>query len=176
MNRKSERPDAVKIQGKPLTMMGPKLEIGDAAPDFRMVNVALKPVTFEDLKKGIKIFSVIPSLDTPICSTQAMRFSEESKKIEGVRCYTVSMDLPFAQDRWCTLSKVDSFFMLSDHREASFGESYGVLIKELRLLSRAVFIADENNVLRYVEYCEDIYNHVDYTASLEAAAQLAGSV
>ena len=171
----NERPGAVAIQGKPLTLVGPKLEVGDRAPGFKVVNVALKDVTLGDLKNGVKIFSVIPSLDTPICSTQAMRFSEESAKLEGVRCYTISMDLPFAQDRWCTLSKVDSFYMLSDHREASFGQAYGVLIKELRLLTRAVFIADADNILRYIEYCDDIYEHVDYAASLEAAGKLARS-
>jgi len=170
---KNERPGAVAIQGKPLTLVGPRLEVGDRAPDFKVVNVALKEVTLGDLKIGVKIFSVIPSLDTPICSTQAMRFSEESAKIEGVRCYTISMDLPFAMDRWCTLSRVDSFYMFSDHRDQDFGLAYGVLIKELRLLTRAVFIADSDNVLRYVEYCKDIYEHVDYSSSLEAARNLA---
>lgn len=169
-----ERPAAVKIQGNPLTLVGPQLAAGDKLPDFSVINVALKPVALKDVKGRIKIFSVVPSLDTPICSTQAKRFSEETAEIEGVRCYTVSMDLPFAQDRWCTLSKVDSFYMFSDHREASFGIAYGVLIKELRLLTRAVFIADENNILRHVEYCDDIYSHVDYAASLDATLRLAG--
>jgi thioredoxin-dependent peroxiredoxin len=168
-----ERPGAVTIQGNPQTLVGPLLTVGETAPDFNVVNVALKSLTLNDLKGGIKIFSVIPSLDTPICATQAKRFSDESSSLEGVRCYTVSMDLPFAQDRWCTLSKVDSFYMLSDHRDASFGKAYGVLIKDLRLLSRAVFIVDEGNILRYVEYCDEIYSHVDYTSSLEAASRLA---
>ncbi len=170
---KIERPGAVKIQGNPQTLIGPQLAVGDRAPDFSVVNVALKPVTFKDIKGRIKIFSVVPSLDTPICATQAKRFSEETAKINGVRCYTISMDLPFAQDRWCTLSKVDSFYMFSDYREASFGRAYGVLIKELRLLSRAVFILDEMNILGHVEYCDDIYSHVDYSASIEAARRLA---
>lgn len=169
-----ERPGAVKIQGNPMTLVGPQLAVGDKAPDFSVINVALKPIALNDVKGRIKIFSVVPSLDTPICSTQARRFSEETAAIEGVRCYTVSMDLPFAQDRWCTLSKVDSFYMLSDHRGASFGQAYGVLIKELRLLARAVFITDEQNILRHVEYCDDIYSHVDYSASLDAARRLAG--
>ncbi len=169
-----ERPGAVKIQGNPLTLVGPQLAVGDKVPDFSVINVALKPIALNDVKGRIKIFSVVPSLDTPICSTQARRFSEETAAIEGVRCYTVSMDLPFAQDRWCTLSKVDSFYMLSDHREASFGLGYGVLIKELRLLARAVFIVDEMNILGHVEYCDDIYSHVDYSASMDAAIRLAG--
>lgn len=171
---KNERPAAVTIQGNPFTLVGPKLEVGDKAPDFRVVNVSLKPVTLGDVKGAVRIFSVIPSIDTPICATQAMRFSEESAKIDGVRCYTVSMDLPFAQDRWCTLSKVDSFYMLSDHREAVFGEAYGVLIRELRLLSRAVFIVDGSGVLRHAEYCDEVYSHVDYTSAMEAATRLAG--
>lgn len=169
----NERFGAVTIQGKPQTLVGPQLEVGNKAPDFNVVNVSLRPVTLEDVKGRIKIFSVIPSLDTPICSTQARRFSEESARIEGVRCYTVSLDLPFAQDRWCTLSKVDSFYMLSDHRDASFGKAYGVLIKEMRLLSRAVFIVDEKNILRYAEYCDEIYSHVDYESSIVAASRLA---
>jgi len=115
---KNERPGAVAIQGKPLTLVGPRLEVGDRAPDFKVVNVALKEVTLGDLKKGVKIFSVIP---------------------------------------W----------------DQDFGLAYGVLIKELRLLTRAVFIADSDNVLRYVEYCKDIYEHVDYSSSLEAARNLA---
>lgn len=174
LNMNNERFGAVTIQGKPQTLLGPQLAVGDKAPDFNVVNVAFKPVTLKDVKGRIRIFSVIPSLDTPICSTQARRFSEESAKIEGVRCYTVSLDLPFAQDRWCTLSKVDSFYMLSDHRDASFGKAYGVLIKEMRLLSRAVFIVDEKNILKYVEYCGEIYSHVDYQSSIEAASRLAG--
>jgi len=171
-----ERSGAVKIQGVPHTLVGPRLEKGDTAPDFRVVNVALKPVTLSDIKGQIRIFSVIPSIDTPICATQARRFSEEAAAMEGVRCYTISMDLPFALDRWCTLSRIDSFYMLSDHREASLGAAYGVLIKELRLLSRAVFILDENNVMQYVEYCEDIYSHVDYEAALEALRRLPGRI
>lgn len=169
-----ERANAVKIQGQLHTLIGPRLQPGERAPDFRAVRVSLQPVGLNDLKGEIKIFCVIPSIDTPICATQARRFSQEAAQIEGVKCYTVSMDLPFALDRWCTLSKIDSFYMLSDYQEASFGEAYGVLIKDLRLLSRSVFVIDRDGVLCYAEYCEEVYEHVDYSKAFEAVRELAG--
>ena len=171
-----DKSSKVNIQGKPFTLDGPRLEVGDRAPDFRVVNVALKPLTLDTLKGSIRIFSVIPSIDTPICASQSMRFNQESSQIEGSKCYTVSMDLPYALDRWCTLSRVDSFYMLSDYQEASFGKAYGSLIKELRLLTRAVFIVDDSGILRYVEYCDELYTHVDYSLALDAARDLAGKI
>lgn len=169
-----DRTESVNIQGKPFELVGPRLETGDRAPDFRVVNVALKPKTLENLKGSIRIFSVIPSIDTPICASQAMRFNQESSQIPGVKCYTVSMDLPYALDRWCTLSRVDSFYMLSDYQEGSFGMAYGTLIKDLRLLTRAVFVVDEPGILRYVEYCDELYTHVDYSLALDSVKDLVG--
>src|SRR5438309_11823174 len=132
-----ERPAATTLRGNPMTVIGPELKTGDKAPDFHAVDDSLKPVDLSATGQGVRIFSVIPSLDTPVCDAQTKRFNEEAAKLDGIEIYTISMDLPFAQKRWCGAFGVDKVKMLSDHRTGSFGENYGTMIKDLRIESRA---------------------------------------
>jgi len=169
-----ERAGATTLKGNPLTLVGPELKAGDAAPDFTVVDGGLKAVTLKDTGSQVRIISVVPSLDTPVCDAQTKRFNEEAAKLPGVDIITVSMDLPFAQKRWCGAFGVDRIKMLSDHRTGSFGESYGTLIKDLRIESRAIFVLDKSNIIRYVEYVKEVADHPNYDAAL-AAAKAAGA-
>lgn len=169
----TERPGAATFKGGPLTLAGPELKVGDKAPDFDVVDKGLQPVKLADTSGSVRIFSVVPSLDTPVCDMQTKRFNDESQKLEGIRIYTVSMDLPFAQGRWSNAFAVDNVVMLSDHRGASFGTAYGTLIKEWRILSRAIFVVDANDVLQHVEYVKEVADHPDYEAALAKAKELA---
>jgi len=164
-----ERPGATTLRGNPFTLVGPELKPGDPAPDFTLVDNALKPVTLADTGNHVRIISVIPSLDTPVCDAQTKRFNEEAAKLPEVDILTVSMDLPFAQKRWCGAFGVDNVKMLSDHREASFGSHYGTLIKELRIESRAIFVVDRTNTVSYVEYVKEVADFPNYEAALAAA-------
>jgi len=145
------------------------LKAGDAAPDFSVVDGSLKPVTLLDTGNQVRIISVVPSLDTPVCDAQTKRFNEEAAKLQGVDIITVSMDLPFAQKRWCGAFGVDKVKMLSDHKEASFGSNYGTLIKELRIESRAIFVVDGKNKIRHAEYVKEVADFPNYEAALSAA-------
>jgi len=156
-----------------MTAIGPELKSGDKAPDFQTVDDSLKPVDLAATGQGVRIFSVVPSLDTPVCDAQTKRFNEEAGKLPDVRIYTVSMDLPFAQKRWCGAYGVDHVKMLSDHKSGSFGEHYGTLIKELRILSRAIFVLDQNNTIRHVEYVKEVADHPNYESALGIARKLA---
>ena len=162
------------MKGGPLTLIGPELKAGDAAPDFAAVDTGLKPVDLAKTGVGVRIFSVVPSLDTPVCDMQTRRFNEEAAKLPNVKIYTISMDLPFAMKRWCGAMGVDKVEMLSDHKSGSFGESYGTLIKELRIESRAIFVVDQANKLSYVEYVKEVADHPNYDAALAAAKSVAG--
>lgn len=168
-----ERPQAVTLKGNPLTLIGPQLEVGDKAPDFTAVDRDLRPVSLGDTQGQVRVFSVVPSLDTPVCDTQTRRFNKEAATLPGVKIYTISMDLPFAQSRWCTMADVNKLVMLSDHQTGNFGEHYGTLIKELRLESRAIFVIDAEGVIRHVEYVPEVGAHPDYEAALAAARQVA---
>jgi len=171
----TERPGSVTLKGKPFTLLGPELKIGDKAPDFVAVGRDLKPVTLADTKGKIRVFSVVPSLDTPVCDAQTRRFNQEAANLPNVGVYTISMDLPFGQSRWCAAAGVDKVTMLSDHKDGSFGASYGTLIKELRLDSRAIFVVDENDIIRYIEYVREVATHPSYDAALEATKKLTNS-
>jgi thiol peroxidase len=164
-----ERAGATTLKGNPFTLVGPELKAGDAAPDFDMVDNGLKPVTLKDTGNQVRIISVIPSLDTPVCDAQTKRFNEEASKMPNVSIITVSMDLPFAQKRWCGAFGVDNVKMLSDHVDGSFGSNYGTLIKELRIESRAIFVVDPENKIRHAEYVREVADHPDYEAALTAA-------
>lgn len=164
-----ERAGATTLKGNPMTLVGPELKAGDAAPEFSVVDSSLKPVHLADTGAKTRIFSVVPSLDTPVCDMQTKRFNEEAAKLGGVDIYTVSMDLPFAQKRFCNSFALDNVKMLSDHKEASFGEGWGTLIKELRILSRAIFVVGPDNRLKYVEYVPEVGEHPNYEAALAAA-------
>src|SRR5207244_9398135 len=167
-----ERAGATTLRGNPLTVIGPELKPGDKAPDFHAVDDALKPVNLAATGNGVRIFSVVPSLDTPVCDAQTKRFNEEAGKLPNVTIYTFSMDLPFAQKRWCGAFGVDHVKMVSDHREGSFGQAYGTLIKELRIHSRAIFVVDQDNVIRYVEYVKEVGDYPNFDAALEAAKSI----
>jgi thioredoxin-dependent peroxiredoxin len=169
-----ERPGATTLKGNPLTLIGPELKVGDTAPDFSTVDLGLKPVTLKDTAGKVRIFSVIPSLDTPVCDAQTKKFNEEAANLPGVEIYTVSMDLPFAMKRWCGQFDVNQVKMLSDHKDGSFGENYGTLIKELRIESRAIFVVDPNNKVRHAEYVKEVADFPNYEAAL-AAARSAGA-
>jgi thioredoxin-dependent peroxiredoxin len=164
------------MKGNPLTLVGPELKVGDAAPDFHMVDNGLKPVTLADTGNKVRIISVIPSLDTPVCDAQTKRFNEEAGKLSNVSIITVSMDLPFAQKRWCGAFGVDNVKMLSDHVDGSFGSSYGTLIKELRIESRAIFVLDPENKIRHAEYVKEVADHPNYEAALSAARSAGAAV
>ncbi|WP_212921288.1 thiol peroxidase [Ornithinibacillus bavariensis] len=161
----------VTFAGKPVNLLGNELKVGDEAPDFKVINNDLEEKTLADYHGKIRLISVVPSIDTGVCSIQTNRFNEEAKKLENVQVLTISMDLPFAQKRWKEVNHVESLELLSDHRNADFGEKYGVLIKELRLLARSIFIVDTNNKITYVEYVNEVTEHPDYDKALEAAKQ-----
>lgn len=157
----------VTFKGNPVTLVGNQLQVGDDAPNFTVINTALEEKILSDYDGKIKLISVVPSVDTGVCAVQTKRFNEEADKLPNVQILTISMDLPFAQSRWCSAEGVSNLEMLSDHREADFGKKYGVLIEELRLLSRAIFVVNEENKVTYVEYVPEVGNHPDYDAALE---------
>lgn len=152
-----------------MTLLGPELKPGDKAPDFHAIDDSLKPVDLPATGHGVRIFSVVPSLDTPVCDAQTKRFNDEAGKLPSLTIYTISMDLPFAQKRWCGAFGVDHVKMVSDHRDGSFGQAYGTLIKELRIMSRAIFVVDKDNVIRHAEYVKEVADHPNYDAALAAA-------
>jgi thiol peroxidase len=170
-----ERPGLVTMRGNPLTLLGPELAIGQKAPDFTLVTNDMATVSLADYAgKALALVSV-PSLDTPVCAVETRRFNAEADKLgSDVRILTISMDLPFAQKRWCGAMGIDKVETLSDHREASFGQNYGVLIKELRLLARAVFVVDRNGRITYVELVKEIADEPFYAGALTALSQAAG--
>jgi thiol peroxidase len=168
-----ERPGAVTFKGQPLTLVGPELKPGEKAPDFTIIDQSLQPASLKDYAGKVILLSVVPSLDTGICSAQTKRFNEEAAQLpEDVVILTVSMDLPFAQARFCGAENIDRVKVLSDHRDASFAQAYGTLVKELRLESRAIFVIDRDGTIRYVEYVPEIASHPNYDAALQAVKSL----
>jgi len=167
-----ERKGVTTFKGNPLTLIGPQITVGEQAPDFQVLAQDLSPVTLAGSKGKTRLISVVPSLDTPVCDAQTKRFNQEAAKLPNVAILTISMDLPFAQKRWCGAAGVDQVQVLSDHKDASFGTAYGTLIKELRLLARALFVVDANGVVRYVEYVPEVASHPNYDAALAAVRQL----
>jgi len=168
-----ERSGIVTMKGNPLTLVGAGLTLGDPAPDVEVLDNDLAPVKISSFKGKVCVLSTVPSLDTPVCDMETRRFNEEAARLgEDVAVLTVSMDLPFAQKRWCGAAGVDKVTTLSDHREAALGKAYGVLIKELRLLARAVFVVDQEGVIRYIQLVKEVTEEPDYEAVLEAVAGL----
>lgn len=169
-----ERKGAVTIHGKSYTLVGPELKAGQKAPNFKMVDMNMKEVSLSSCESKVCLLSVVHSLDTPVCDLQTQRFEEEAGKFEDAIIYTISMDLPFAQARYCGARNIKNLKTLSDYREASFGQAYGVLIKELRLLSRAIFIIDKNGIIQYVEYVKEVTKPPDYDKALVALDAVVG--
>ena len=157
----------VTFQGNPLTLEGTQVKVGDNAPSFTVVNNDLGEVSLNDTK-GKRIFLTVPSLDTPVCDTEVRRFNEEASKLDNVTVYTISMDLPFAQARWCGAAGVNNVVTVSDYKDKVFSKNYGAYINELGLLTRAVFVVDENNKVTYVEYLNEITEEPNYDKALEA--------
>ncbi len=168
-----ERRGLITMRGNPLTLAGRELKVGDAAPDVELLGNDLSPVKLTSYRGKVCVLSVVPSLDTPVCDMQTRRFNEEAGKLgDTVRILTISMDLPFAQKRWCGAAGVDHVLTLSDHRTAAFGEAYGVLIKELRLLARAVFVVDRDGTIQYIQLVREVAEEPDYSAVLAAVKKL----
>jgi len=164
-----ERKDVVTIEGNPLTLIGEEAKAGDKAPDFTCLDKDLKEVKLGDYEGKTKVIASVPSLDTPVCDLEIKRFQEEATKLgDNIEILFISMDLPFAQKRFCDAFDIDKVTTLSDHRDADFGKKYGVLIKELRLLTRAIIILDEKDDIIYSEYVKEITQHPDYDAALGA--------
>ena len=169
-----ERKGVITFKGNPLTILGPELKVGDAVPDATLLANDLSPVKLSSYKGKICVISVVPSLDTPVCDMQTRKFNEQAGSLgDNVAILTMSMDLPFAQARWCGAAGVDKVVTLSDHRDAAFGEAFGVLIKELRLLARAVLVVDQNGTVQYVQLVKEVTEEPDYDAALEAVKKLA---
>ncbi len=163
----------VTLKGKDFALTGAEISVGDKAPDFRVVDKKLKQYTLKDFSGKIKVISVTPSLDTPVCELQAHRFNEEAAAMpDDVVVLNISMDLPFAIERFCMSGKASNIKVFSDHREASFGKNWGVLVDPLRVLARAVFIVDRDDIIRYMEIVPDIGEHPDYDKALDAVKKL----
>ncbi len=164
-----ERKGVVTMKGGPLTLVGPDVNVGDRAPDFTVLDGELNPVSLNNYAGKVKIISVALSLDTSVCDLQARRFNQMAASLpEDVVVLNITMDLPFAIARFCTAAGIDRVKALSDHRDASFGSNYGVLIKELRLLARSIFIVDKDNIVRYREIVPEVTRHPDYEKALSA--------
>ncbi len=158
-----------KFKGNDVTLLGNQVKVGDKAPNFTVLANDLSEVTLDSTKGSVRLISVVPSIDTGVCDAQTRRFNEEAAKLDNVKVLTVSVDLPFAQKRWCGANGIDNVQTLSDHRDLSFGEAYGVAIQELRLLARSIFVVDSNDNVTYVEYLPEVTEHPNYEAAIEAA-------
>ena len=168
------RKAAIKWGGNDADLVGPEIQVGQKAPDFWVIDNDQKPVTLADTAGKVRVFASVPSLDTGICDRETRRFNEEASQLPGVAIHVISMDLPFAQKRWCGAAGVDKVGTLSDHRKASFGEAWGVLEPNRRLLARAVWVVDANDVVRHVEYTKTPGDEPNYAALLEAVRGVAG--
>ena len=157
----------ITFNGDPITLVENQVKVGDTAPDFLVVDNTLKDLTLSDTK-GKRIFVTVPSLDTSVCDMEVRKFNEEASRLDDVTVYVVSMDLPFAQVRWCGNAGVDRVKTVSDYKQKSFGKNYGALIEEFCFLTIAIFVVDENNKITYVEYCKDVINEPDYESALNA--------
>lgn len=169
MNRKK----TVKMRGKPLALAGWPVEVGERAPEFNLLDNDLAEKTFADYKGKIVVIAAVPSLDTPVCDLETRRFNQAAAGLgDDVTVLTVSMDLPFAQKRWCAAAGIDKVITLSDHRHGSFGWAYGVLIEDLRLLARAVFVVDREGIVRYIQIVDEVTDEPDYEHVLGAVKAL----
>ncbi|HZW68163.1 MAG TPA: thiol peroxidase [Pseudogracilibacillus sp.] len=157
----------VTFKGNAVTLLGDQVKVGDKAHDFTVLSNSLEERSLADYECKVKLISVVPSLDTELCSLQTKKFNEAADDFPNIKILTISMDLPFAQSRWCGAEGIKQLETLSDHRDASFGKSYGVLIEELRLLARSIFVVNEKDEVTYVEYVDEVASHPDYDKVLE---------
>jgi thioredoxin-dependent peroxiredoxin len=169
----TERKNAITMKGKPLTLVGFEPQVGQAAPDATLLANDLSEVKLSSYRGKIVVISVVPSLDTSVCDLQTRRFNEEASALgPNVVILTISMDLPFAQKRWCGAAGVDRVITLSDYRDASFGHAWGVMIKELRLLARSVFVVDPQGKIAYIQRVPELSQQPDYDSVLQAVRKL----
>ncbi|WP_100373768.1 thiol peroxidase [Bacillus sp. FJAT-45037] len=161
----------ITFKQNPVTLLGKEVKVGAVAPDFKVLANDLSEVTLADTKGKVRLISVVPSIDTGVCDQQTRKFNEEAASLGNVEVLTVSVDLPFAQKRWCAAAGIENVQTLSDHRDLSFGQAFGVAIEELRLLARSVFVIDSNDVVTYAEYVSEATNHPDYEAAINAAKE-----
>ncbi|NLX61444.1 MAG: thiol peroxidase [Tissierellia bacterium] len=166
------RKGLVTMGGKPVTLLGKEIKVGDQAPDFTVLKGDLTEYSLKETGDKIKIISVVPSLDTGICELQTLKFNEEAANLDDVVILTISVDLPFAQQRFCDAHKIDRVIVLSDHRDLSFGLNYGFVMEEFRLLARGIVILDRDNTVKYVEYVKEVTTHPDYDRALEEVKKL----
>ncbi len=162
---------SVTFKGSPVTLVGNEVKVGDTAPNFTVLANDLSEVTLNDSEGHVRLISVVPSIDTGVCDAQTRRFNEEAASLPGVKILTISCDLPFAQARWCAAAGIENVQVLSDHLDLSFGEAFGVVMKELRLLARSIFVVDSTGKITYKEIVNEVTNHPNYTAAIEAAKQ-----
>lgn len=168
-----KRTNVVTFAGGPVTLVGSEVKVGDNAPAFKLLANDLSEKTLADYAGKIKIISVVPSLDTGVCDAQTRWFNQNATTLSNdVVVLTVSVDLPFAQKRWCGAAGIDAVETLSDHRDVNFGTNYGILIEELRLLSRGIFVIDKNDKIAYVEYVPEVTQAVNFDAAVAAVKEL----
>ncbi len=164
-----ERPNVITMKGNPLTLEGPELKVGDKAPEFSLLNGQLAPVKLSDSSGKARLLSIVPSLDTAVCSIQTQSFNKKLGELKDKAvAYTISVDLPFAQNRFDQEHSISNLSTLSDHRDVSFGRDYGLLIKGLRLLARAVIVVDKNDKITYMQLVPEVTHEPDYEKALEA--------
>jgi len=168
-----ERSAAVSMHGNPLTLIGKELSVGDSAPELEVLDNDLNPIKLSSFQGKVCVISSVPSLDTPVCDMETRRFNEAAGQLgDDVVILTVSVDLPFAQKRWCGAAGVENVVTLSDHRDTAFGTAFGVLIKELRLLGRSIFVLDRNGIIQYIQNVKELSEEPDYDAVLEAVQKI----
>ena len=158
--------------GDPVTLLGREIKVGDPAPEFIVLTGDLESYSLKDAGEKVKIISVVPSLDTGVCEMQTIRFNEAASDLGDVVILTISVDLPFAQKRFCSANGIDKVITLSDHRDLSFGINYGFVIEEHRLLSRGIVVLDRDNIVRHVEYVKEVTEHPDYDKAIEVAKRI----
>ncbi len=169
----TEKRGLITMKGNPLTLVGTEVNVGEQAPDFVVLDNDLQPVRLSSFEGKVIVISAVPSLDTPVCDVQTRKFNEAAGKVaDKTVILTISMDLPFAQKRWCGAAGVDKVVTLSDHQNADFGEKYGLLIKELRLLARAVLIVDEKGIVRYKQLVPEVADEPEYDAVMSALEEI----
>lgn len=169
----TERPGAITFKGNPMTLVGNTVAVGKPAPSFTAVGNDMKPVDLASYKGKVVILSSVPSLDTPVCDTETRRFNEEAGKLgDGVAVLTISLDLPMAQKRWCGAAGVENVKTVSDYKDRSFGQAFGLYIKELGLLARAVYVIDKDGVIQYEQLVTEVTQEPDYDAVIQAAKKL----
>lgn len=164
---------SVTFEGNPLTLTGNVPKVGEPAPDFEILANDLSPVKLSDFRGKVCVICAVPSLDTPVCDTEIRKFNERAASLgDDVVVLAISTDLPFAQRRWCGSAGIKNVQALSDHRDAEFGKSYGILMEGLRLLARAIFVVDKEGRIRYIEVVDELTNEPDYEGALEAVKDL----